>query len=599
MNYTSLQLNSPKSSMLHQEHLEDGQKKERSDALDPTPVLEVEKEFTTSQISKKSLVSKTNNSQIPKQLSVMLESAPITKRKTSKGKSSSSKTNTQMLKSSKTLALDSIGTDQDLIPFWNKHTLEMSKKLWLPTKTGYVDSDLNSLSGSSKRLMLNSWFSAQTMTSKTCLENSQMTYLQSLQSLLPKITVLEQRALKNKEKILKEQNLKISNTKINSVHKVKLNLSADQKATLKKWFGLQRWVYNKCIDYIKIHKKWTTKTLRAAVINDANFSNDNQWVKQYPYDLRDEALRDLVKNINSNFAKGDVFQMKYKSRKHEFTKNTSLSILKKHWNKKNNFYSHIFKPSLLNATEPIPEKLDYDSRLVKTPLNKYYICLQHALPKVSDNQARDDKNMIFFDPGLKTFLTGYDPSGKLVTFGCKKTVQRIAVLAHFRRKLQGKLAKQSSKKNNKLRIASLRIGKKIENLVTDLHRKACKWICENYSNVYLPRLNFHKCKRLNKRSKSLLASFRHCEFLNTVMRSAKRYPFCHVYEVNEAYTSKTCSNCGFQKEDLKNSDTYNCDSCKVSIGRDINASKNVMLRYFTNRAVVRQPCGLAPEVNES
>ena len=43
-------------------------------------------------------------------------------------------------------------------PFWNKSALELSKQLWLPTKTDCVDSDSNYWNLSLKSLGQNSWF---------------------------------------------------------------------------------------------------------------------------------------------------------------------------------------------------------------------------------------------------------------------------------------------------------------------------------------------------------------------------------------------------------------------------------------------------------
>ncbi len=77
-----------------------------------------------------------------------------------------------------------------------------------------------------------------------------------------------------------------------------------------------------------------------------------------------------------------------------------------------------------------------------------------------------------------------------------------------------------------------------------------------------------------------MAAYRHCEFLDKLMDKAKLYG-CKVFEVNEAYTSKTCSNCGYIKNDLKNANHFVCNNCNNIMGRDPNASKNVMLRYFT------------------
>ena len=49
----------------------------------------------------------------------------------------------------------------------------------------------------------------------------------------------------------------------------------------------------------------------------------------------------------------------------------------------------------------------------------------------------------------------------------------------------------------------------------------------------------------------------------------------HFEEVNEAWTSKTCSNCGTIKKDLKLSDrVYEC-SCGLVLDRDLNAARNI------------------------
>ena len=564
-------------SILHLELCDDGQNKKKLDILDQME----QEEYIISTMSEKYLELKTT-SRPNTMLSAMQELVPTIKKKISKDKLQFSKQSIQMQKSLKTLEVDSIGIDQDLTPFWNKSTVEISKKLWLPTKIDCVDLDLSLYNGSSKNLMQNSWFSARIQKSKTQLTSSQKIYLQSLQSLLPKITALE---LDNTEEIV--NNLKKKTTKLNKEQaekaiKIRIFPDSNQKQTLKKWFGVRRWIYNKCLHIMKENYKnkikTTQKMLRKLVINEINYKHENQWMLDFEYDLRDEAMRDMLKNLTSNIAKGKGFDLKFKSKKEKET----LIVLSKKWNKKNNFYSSIFKPKNMKSSEPLPEILEYSSRLIKTETKKYYFCLPAPLV-LSENQAPEN-SMIFIDPGVKTFITGYDPSGKIITWG-ERDVGRISRLLHYQRKLQSKI-RQSKIKKNSWRIANLKIGENIRNLVTELHKKLSKWLCENYENIYLPRLNFHNCKNLNRKSKAKLASLSHCKFLERLKDKTREYSKVNFYEVNEAYTSKTCSDCGYQKENLKNNDTYDCDNCHIKIGRDINASKNIMQRYFTKRALV-------------
>jgi transposase len=393
---------------------------------------------------------------------------------------------------------------------------------------------------------------------------------------------------KAKTKIPKLIKIK-ENVKLQAEKSIKIRIfpTITQTQTLKKWFGVRRWIYNRCLyimkeNYKKVPAvKTTQKMLRELVIKNSNYKNENKWMLEYEFDLRDEAMRDVLNNLNSNLAKGKGFDLNFKSKKEKET----LSVLSKKWNKKKNFYSSVFKPENMKSSEPLPKILGYTSRLIKTETKKYYFCMPAPLA-LSENQAPEN-SMIFIDPGVKTFVTGYDPSGKVITWG-ERDVGRIARLLHYQRKLQSKIKTSTlrNKKKNLWRIANLKIGENIRNLVSEMHKKLSKWLCENYENIYLPRLNFHNCKNLDRKSKAKLASLSHCSFLERLKNKTREFSKVHFYEVNEAFTSKTCSSCGYQKHNLKNNDTYNCNECSISIGRDINASRNIMQRYFTKRALV-------------
>ena len=49
-------------------------------------------------------------------------------------------------------------------------------------------------------------------------------------------------------------------------------------------------------------------------------------------------------------------------------------------------------------------------------------------------------------------------------------------------------------------------------------------------------------------------------------------------EIDESYTSKMCSKCGYLKEDLGSSKIYNCDNCKIIIDRDINGARGILIK---------------------
>ena len=637
MNNTSLLTKLQNNLILPLEHLEDGQKTEKLSALD----LITEKESTTLMTLKNTLASSKKNKKTIQY--VMQESVPIIKNQICKDKLNYYNKLTPMQESSKILALDSIGTDLALEPFWNSSTADLSQKLWLPIETECVDLPLNLWNGSLKSLMSNSWFSTIVQTNQTTLQETyQMTFLQSLLCLLQKTMGSEQLNIKNKEQLQKNKNqlkkiqkqknlhqqqiletpekqqIRIDKTneynkreekrqqdklkkilkekekcnKKNIIYtepvlkkqaeksfKIKIYPDKDQKKTLKNWFGVRRLIYNTCLRKIKDKSvEPTLKSLRKHVINNCNFTTENKWMLKYEYDLRDEAVRDLLKNIKSNNEKGNKYTIKYINKKNN---SESLSVLSKKYNKKNNFYSSIFKPINLKSSEKLPETLTYTSRLIKTKTNRYYLCIPRPLELQSENQAHN--NMIFIDPGVRDFLTCYDPSGNIITIGKGNNI-RIAKLLSYKRKLQSMITKEKkSRKKKRLSIALLRANEHVNNLIKEMHKKTSRWLCENYDYVFIPRLNFHQCKNLNKRSKALLASYQHCAFVDRLIHKSKEFPNCNINEVNESFTSKTCSCCGIQNKELRKSKQFICKNknCLLEIDRDINASRNIMLRYFT------------------
>lgn len=363
-----------------------------------------------------------------------------------------------------------------------------------------------------------------------------------------------------------------------------IQLSATQRATTRKWFGCKRWIYNKCVHYSKSGTP-TLQELRKRFAHNKNYQTENSWMLEYDYDLRDEAIRDFIHNLKTNFAKGDKFQLKFQSRKNG---NESISVLAKKWNKDCTFYSSIFKPSVLKSSEPLPEKLLYTSRFKKTDTGKYFICIPEPLQVKSENQA-PEKNCVFFDPGLFPILTGYDPSGKIYKFGTKD-VATISRLLHYRKKLQSKIANTAghAKKRN-LKKAFLRLYDRISNLVNDFHCKTAKWLCENYTHIFLPKLNFHNLKKLNKRSKLTMATLRHCSLFDRIKDKTREYPWVTLIEVNESFTTKTCCKCGTQNHNVGSKKVFSCVKpiCNQIIDRDVNGSINICLRYFTKRVVIR------------
>ena len=48
-------------------------------------------------------------------------------------------------------------------------------------------------------------------------------------------------------------------------------------------------------------------------------------------------------------------------------------------------------------------------------------------------------------------------------------------------------------------------------------------------------------------------------------------------EIDECYTSKTCTRCGEINNKLRSKSIFKCPNCDLSINRDINGARNIMM----------------------
>ncbi|KAK9323412.1 hypothetical protein V1517DRAFT_352257 [Lipomyces orientalis] len=298
--------------------------------------------------------------------------------------------------------------------------------------------------------------------------------------------------------------------------KIRLFPTTAQKETLRQWFGAQCYIYNKCVAVVRAGMKPTQKELRFVLLNsETNTLDDNEkWLDQYQYDLKDEAIRDFIRRIRSHLL------LRLRSNK---APTQSLSRY---------FYSSIFSSSKMAAAEPLPTILARDSRLLRTQLGRYFLIVPNDGEEKRKCATRGD--FVFIDPGVHTFLTCYDSNENVDEVG-RCAVVRVSKLLHHRRKLQSRLA-------TLLRRVYLRLGERINHLVEDMRKKT-----------------------LNRKSKACMATLAHCAFFDRTAMKAEQFEQTQVVEVREEWTSKMCV----------------CAGCTSVFDRDFNASKNIMLKYFT------------------
>lgn len=194
----------------------------------------------------------------------------------------------------------------------------------------------------------------------------------------------------------------------------------------------------------------------------------------------------------------------------------------------------------------------------------------------------DYTNGVGVDLGIKTLATVSDGT----TIPNIKTFRRVRILKKRLKRLQRKVARKylinGCNKHNKTKniiklerqiklihrsIRNIRINH-IRKFVSELVKKQPQYIAIEDLNVKGMMKNKHLAKDVAN-----------CSFYairEHLIRKARERSIV-VRLVDRVYpSSKTCSNCGSYKKDLKlNQRVYHCNTCQEKIDRDLNAALNI------------------------
>jgi putative transposase len=531
------------------------------------------------------------------------------KKMTLQDKSKYFKTHIQTQKLFLTLDQELITKDEDSPSWWNESVEMKSEKLWLPTKIDYSDSDMSCLNKSVTNIMSTSWFSAEKITfltekiqlekellekqkEKMIQKNFKKTCSASSTSLLPDKMGEEQENSEEKEK-----------PNPNSLMKIKLYPTKEQRKKLCQVFDGNRWAYNTIIEntedifFKEGVKVKDIKTVSRPLVQKKTMI-DVKYLKEVPEESLDSAYRDIWKardamlaasrakkqktgkgfhcNGLSHRSRRDTSQsVEIRSRAITFKVNSDNSQGVTFWKKffgKNN--------SVIQIKEKNPPIINYSCRIKKTRLNNYYLCI----PYYKEIKKSTTTKTCAIDPGVRTMLTGYDPEGYIFEFG--KEIDKIMKRNLLIDKLKSKIRSFKGKRNKRynLKTEELRITEKIKNMIKDCHHKVSKWLSETYRKILLPKFQtsemVNKIKRgIDKKTARKMMAWSHYSFKELLKHKMSMHGN-QLIECTEEYTSKTCTSCGRINHLLGASKNFKCPykDCNVQIDRDAGASRNIYLK---------------------
>ena len=189
---------------------------------------------------------------------------------------------------------------------------------------------------------------------------------------------------------------------------------------------------------------------------------------------------------------------------------------------------------------------------------------------------------IGIDLGIKTLATLSDGT-KVPNI---KTFRRVRILNKRLKRLQRKVSRKylinKCNKHNKTKNI-IKLEKRIKLIHRSLKNIRINHIRKFVSELIKKQPQYIAIEDLNvkgmMRNKHLAKDIANCSFYTIkehLIRKAKERNII-VRLVDRFYpSSKTCSNCGSYKKELKLSQrVYYCNSCRVKIDRDFNASRNI------------------------
>lgn len=360
--------------------------------------------------------------------------------------------------------------------------------------------------------------------------------------------------------------------------KVRLYPSKDQEQKLWQSVGTARFIYN-----------WTLNSQEENYKNGGKFIKDSDlrkeltqlkkeklnWLNEVSNNVAKQAVKDAC-NAYKRFFKGEANKPKFKSRRKSkksfYNDNIKLKV-------KDNKLVNIEKIGWIRTNEQLPIDVKYTNPRISYDNKYWYISVG------VEREERSEK--------LTNISLGIDVGIKELAICSNGTVYKNINKNYATRKVEKKLKRLQKKVSRK--YEKNKKGKdyvktkniiKLEKNIQQIHRRLAN-IRNNYLHqtttsivktkpyrIVIEDLNIKGMMKNRHLSKAIkeqcLYEFRRqleykCKFRGIELILADRfYP-----------SSKTCSQCGKIKKDLKLKDrVYTC-SCGLSINRDLNASINL------------------------
>jgi putative transposase len=353
---------------------------------------------------------------------------------------------------------------------------------------------------------------------------------------------------------------------IKRAYKTELKLNDKQRTVCIKHAGTSRFAYNWGLARrIEAYKK-EGKTLNAMALHrelNRLKKTDYFWMYEVSKCSPQEALRDLDKAFKKFFEHHAKYP-RFKSKKKGIGSFRLTGTIKV-----SNNAVQLPRLGELKLKEKgyLPTNTHILSATVSEHAGRWFVSIQVE----EDIEIPENNNPIVgVDIGINSMAKASDET----------VFQNPRALRRYERKIkkiQREVSRKQKKSNNRKKAVRKlqRAYKHVEDIRTDAIHKTTIWLARNKSVIVVEDLNVSGMLKNHCLSKAIsdvgMGEFRRQLEYKTLWNGSKLIVADRFYP-----SSKTCSVCGYVKNDLKLSDRmFICDNCHSQIDRDYNASVNL------------------------
>lgn len=374
--------------------------------------------------------------------------------------------------------------------------------------------------------------------------------------------------------------------------KVRLYPTEEQKKMLEMHFNAYRFCYNLCLEYRSfmwdLYKINKSKYDMQAELFEIMKTTD--WLKDCKVECLREAVHQVDKNVR-NFFKGKGYP-KFKTKKTEKSFPATQAIYS--IGGKIKFFGNYIK---YKDSEKYIELLESNKikriAFKKDKVGDYWASCLIEIP-VNIDEVKKSDSIIGLDLGLKDLI--------ITSEGVKYANNKYLINSELKeKKLKRKFAKtkKGSKNREKLRVKVAKLYRKTCRQKEHYYHQITNELIRDNQTIVIETLDIQNMIKNHKLSRGISdASWG--IIIHQLIQKSKWYDR-ELIRIDRFYpSSKTCSNCGSVKGEIKLSErVYKCENCGIDIDRDINAAINIRNAGLKIPGVSAEGVGCEPIETES